>query len=158
MCSTSARTRSSKCSTANNDRYILLTANATHIHLAARRRVSSQTIQNRLHTDGLYARKSMNNVRPHTVRLVENFLEAGTTQSMEYPVCSSYLESIEHVWYTFGQRIATRPRPLETVQNLEIILRQEWTSISQSLIDNFLATMLNRRTVVLGVQENHTPY
>ncbi|GFU65632.1 hypothetical protein TNCV_635551 [Trichonephila clavipes] len=56
--------------TANNDRFILLTArrdrtaNATDtyskiVYLGTGRRVSSQTIQNKLHVGGLYARRLM---------------------------------------------------------------------------------------------------
>ncbi|GFW22469.1 hypothetical protein TNCV_2170031 [Trichonephila clavipes] len=44
---------------------------------------------------------------------------------------------------TLGRRFAARSRPLDTVQNLEIQLRQEWNSMPQSLTDNLIASMLN---------------
>ncbi|GFV45538.1 hypothetical protein TNCV_4855601 [Trichonephila clavipes] len=43
-----------------------------------------------------------------------------------------------------GRRIAARPRPPDTVRNLEIALLEEWNSIPQSLIDNLIASMANR--------------
>ncbi|GFW91928.1 hypothetical protein TNCV_2152101 [Trichonephila clavipes] len=43
------------------------------------------------------------------------------------------------------RRIAARPRPPATVRVLEIALLEEWNSIPQSLIDNLIASMANRR-------------
>ncbi|GFS81685.1 hypothetical protein TNCV_2706391 [Trichonephila clavipes] len=73
---------------ANNDQCILLTAlrdrpdNVVQNHrqflFAIKRRVLSQAIRNRLHAGDL-----QDNARPHTARLVENFLEAETKQRME---------------------------------------------------------------------------
>ncbi|GFW20479.1 transposable element Tcb2 transposase [Trichonephila clavipes] len=83
------------------------------------------------------------NARPHRARLVENMLEAETIQRMEWPACSPDLNPIEHVWDMLGRRIAARPRPPATVRDLEIALLEEWNSIPQSLIDNFIASMAN---------------
>ncbi|GFV29154.1 transposable element Tcb2 transposase [Trichonephila clavipes] len=98
------------------------------------------------------------NARPHRARLVENMLEAETTQRMEWPACSPDLNPIEHVWDMFGRRIAARPRPPATVRDLEIALLEEWNSIPQSLIDNLIVSMANRCAAVLAVRGDHTPY
>ncbi|GFW28331.1 transposable element Tcb2 transposase [Trichonephila clavipes] len=98
------------------------------------------------------------NARPHRARLVENMLEAETIQRMELPACSPDLNPIEHVWDMLRRRIAARPRPPATVRDLEIALLEEWNSIPQSLIDNFIASMANRCAAVLAVRGDHTPY
>ncbi|GFW26451.1 transposable element Tc1 transposase [Trichonephila clavipes] len=98
------------------------------------------------------------NARPHRARLVENMLEAETIQRMELPACSPDLNPIEHVWDILRRRIAARPRPPATVRDLEIALLEEWNSIPQSLIDNFIASMANRCAAVLAVRGDHTPY
>ncbi|GFW53264.1 transposable element Tcb2 transposase [Trichonephila clavipes] len=98
------------------------------------------------------------NARPHRARLVENMLEAETIQCMEWPTGSPDLNPIEHVWDILGRRIAARPRPPATVQNLEIALLEEWNSIPQSLINYLIATMANRCAAVLAVRGDHTPY
>ncbi|GFX03150.1 transposable element Tcb2 transposase [Trichonephila clavipes] len=98
------------------------------------------------------------NARPHRARLVENMLEAETIQRMEFPACSPDLNPIEHVWDMLRRRIAARPRPPATVRDLEIALLEEWNSIPQSLIDNFIASMANRCAAVLAVRGDHTPY
>ncbi|GFS97650.1 transposable element Tcb2 transposase [Trichonephila clavipes] len=85
-------------------------------------------------------------------------LEAETIQRMELPACSPYLNPIEHVWDVLRRRIAARPRPPATVRDLEIALLEEWNSIPQSLIDNFIASMANRCAAVLAVRGDHTPY
>ncbi|GFT06453.1 transposable element Tcb2 transposase [Trichonephila clavipes] len=91
------------------------------------------------------------NARPHRARLVENMLEAETIQRMEWPAFYPDLNPIEHVWDMLGRRIAARPRPPATVRDLEIALLEEWNSIPQSLIDNFIASMANRCAAVLAV-------
>ncbi|GFW82161.1 transposable element Tcb2 transposase [Trichonephila clavipes] len=88
------------------------------------------------------------NARPHRARLVENMLEAETIQRMVWPACSPDLNPIEHVWDILGRRIAARPRPPATVRDLEIALLEEWNSIPQSLIDNLIASMANRRSIL----------
>ncbi|GFT60394.1 transposable element Tcb2 transposase [Trichonephila clavipes] len=98
------------------------------------------------------------NARPHRARLVENMLEAETIQRMELPACSPDLNPIEHVWDMLRRRFAARPRPPATVRDLQIALREEWNSIPQSLIDNFIASMANRCAAVLAVRGDHTPY
>ncbi|GFV01351.1 uncharacterized protein TNCV_2125771 [Trichonephila clavipes] len=233
-----------RATTSTDDRYIQLTArrnrteNATQLQrqllLGTGRRVSSQTVRNRLHEGGIYARRPMvcipltprpraarrrwaaehrdweqhdwsqvlftdeslfslecdtrrvlvwrdrdtrnnpafvrersqyrragwmdDNARPHRARLVENMLEAETIQRMEFPACSPDLNPIENVWDMLRRRIAARPRPPATVRDLEIALLEEWNSIPQSLIDNFIASMANRCAAVLAVRGDHTPY
>ncbi|GFW34907.1 transposable element Tcb1 transposase [Trichonephila clavipes] len=96
------------------------------------------------------------NARPHRARLVENMLEAGTIQRMEWPACFPDLNPIEHVWDMLGRRIAARPRPSATIRDLEIALLEEWNSIPQILIDNLIASMANRCEAVLAVREETT--
>ncbi|GFV29054.1 transposable element Tcb2 transposase [Trichonephila clavipes] len=98
------------------------------------------------------------NAQPHRARLIENMIEAETIQRMESPACSPDLNPIEHVWDMIGRRIAARPRPPATVQDLEIALLEEGNSIHQSLIDNLIASMVNRCAAVLAVRGDHTPY
>ncbi|GFX58358.1 transposable element Tcb2 transposase [Trichonephila clavipes] len=85
-------------------------------------------------------------------------LEAETIQRMEWPTCSPDLNQIEHVWELLGRRIAARPRPPATVQDLEIALLEEWNSIPQSLTNNLIASMANRCAAVLAVRGDYTPY
>ncbi|GFV75627.1 transposable element Tcb2 transposase [Trichonephila clavipes] len=98
------------------------------------------------------------NARPHRARLVESMLEAGTIQLMEWPACSPDLNPIKHVWDMIARSIAARPRPPDTVRDLEIALLEEWNSTPQSLIDNLIASMANRCAAVLAVRGDHTPY
>ncbi|GFU98216.1 transposable element Tcb2 transposase [Trichonephila clavipes] len=73
--------------------------------------------------------------------------------SMEWPACSPDMDPIEHVWDILGRRIAARPRPPATVRDLEIALLGGVEQYSQSLIDNFIASMANRCAAVLAVRE-----
>ena len=92
------------------------------------------------------------NARPHTDRLVENMLEAETIQRVDWPACSPDVNPIEHVWDMLGRRIAARPRPPFTLQELEIALLEVWNSIPQRLIDNLITSMANRCATILAVR------
>ncbi|GFV34157.1 hypothetical protein TNCV_5046911 [Trichonephila clavipes] len=87
------------------------------------------------------------NGRPHTARTMQ-FLEAETIQCMDYLACSPNHNLVEYAWDTLGRRVGARPMPLFTVQDKEISFLQEWNSIPQSLIDNHIASMINRYVVV----------
>ncbi|GFX40178.1 hypothetical protein TNCV_4318131 [Trichonephila clavipes] len=50
--------------------------------------------------------------RLHTVRLVDNFLEAETMQRIEGIACSPNLTPIKHVWDLLGRCVAASPRPV----------------------------------------------
>ncbi|GFW45244.1 hypothetical protein TNCV_4733521 [Trichonephila clavipes] len=53
---------------------------------------------------------------------------------------------------------SARSLPSLTVRDVEIALLEELNGIPQSLIDNLIASMLNKCSAVLAVQGGHTPY
>lgn len=58
-----------------------------------------------------------NNAIPHTDRLVVKRSETETTQRMEWPVCSPYLNPTEHMWCTLRQSTTKKPMPPLTARD-----------------------------------------
>ncbi|GFW98469.1 transposable element Tcb2 transposase [Trichonephila clavipes] len=69
------------------------------------------------------------NSRPHRANLVEDFLFEEGIVRMVWPVCSTDMNPIEHVWDALGRRVAGRQPPPQTLQELERALLEEWDRI-----------------------------
>ncbi|GFW70148.1 transposable element Tcb2 transposase [Trichonephila clavipes] len=173
-----------RATTPNEDRYLVLTArrhrnmNATllqqHLRSATGTMVSTQTVRNRFHGVGLYARRPMVCVRltsrhrcdrregatEHARRanLVEDFLFEEGIVRREWPACSPDMNPIEHVWDALGRRVAGRRPPPQTLQEMEIALLEEWDRISQLGINSLTNPMPQRCSTLLAFRGYHTPY
>ncbi|GFS90007.1 transposable element Tcb2 transposase [Trichonephila clavipes] len=98
------------------------------------------------------------NCRPHRANLVEDFLFEEGIVRMEWPACSPDMNPIEHVWNALGRRVAGRQRPLQTLQELERALLEEWDRMPQLVINSLIDSMPRRCSTLLAVRGNHTPY
>ncbi|GFY36018.1 transposable element Tcb2 transposase [Trichonephila clavipes] len=98
------------------------------------------------------------NSRPHRAILVEDSLFEEGIVRMEWPACSPDMNPIEHVWDALGRRVAGRQPPLQTLQELERALLEEWDRIPQLVINSLIDCMLQRCSTSLAVRGNQTPY
>ncbi|GFX14570.1 transposable element Tcb2 transposase [Trichonephila clavipes] len=60
---------------------------------------------------------------------------------MEWPVCSTDMNSIENVWDALGRRVAGHEPPSQTLQELERALLEEWDRIPQLVINSLIDSM-----------------
>ncbi|GFV15320.1 transposable element Tcb2 transposase [Trichonephila clavipes] len=99
------------------------------------------------------------NCRPHRANLVtrKEFFEEGIVR-MEWPACSPDMNPIEHVWDALGRRVSGRQPPLQTLQELERALLEEWDRIPQLVLNSLIDSMPQRCSTLLAVRGNHTPY
>ncbi|GFV13747.1 transposable element Tcb2 transposase [Trichonephila clavipes] len=74
-----------------------------HLCSATGTTVSTQTVRNRLHGVGLYARRPM---ATSCANLVEDFLFEERILRMEWPACSPDMNPIEYVGDALGRRVA----------------------------------------------------
>ena len=70
-------------------------------------------------------------VRPHWVRIVQQFLQQNNVDHLDWPARSPDLSPIEHVWDILGQRVQQRVPQLRTLQALGAALQQELRRISK---------------------------
>ncbi|GFW14002.1 transposable element Tcb1 transposase [Trichonephila clavipes] len=80
----------------------------------------------------------LDNSRPHTARLSQDFLRTFT--NFIWPAQSQYFPPIEHIWDHLGLRVG-HPTSLN---ELETMLQQIWSKMSQDIIHNLYASMPDR--------------
>ncbi|GFS49208.1 transposable element Tcb2 transposase [Trichonephila clavipes] len=168
--------------TPNEDRYLVLTArrhrnmNATllqqHLRSATGTTVSTQTVRNRLHGVGLYARRPMvyggisidgrtdlyiirdgpltaRRYRDEILRPIVVPYAAAIGDDFILINCRPHLDAL-------GRRVAGCQPPPQTLQELERALLEEWDRIPQLVISSHIDSTPQRCSTLLDVRRNHT--
>ncbi|XP_048241937.1 uncharacterized protein LOC125374714 [Haliotis rufescens] len=65
------------------------------------------------------------NARPHTARIVVDFLANNNVNVLPWPACSPDLSLIEHLWDVLDRRVRVRPHPPANRQELIQALQDE---------------------------------
>ena len=98
------------------------------------------------------------NARPHTARIIYQFLEEEGIEVMDWPSKSPDLNPIEHLWDQLGKRVARRMTTRSTRADLSHFLQEEWVHIPQQNIRNLVNSMRRRCMAVSAAQGSHTRY
>lgn len=98
------------------------------------------------------------NARPHTARIVAQYLEEVGINVMRWPARSPDINPIEHVWDMLGRRIRKRRGQLFTLQQLRNALEEEWGNIPQEAIQNLIRGMNRRLVAVTRARGGNTRY
>lgn len=97
------------------------------------------------------------NARPHTARIVTQYLEENNIEVLEWPANSPDLNPIEHLWDVLQRRIRDRPAP-ENLEQLGEMLQEEWNNIPREVIRNLVESMPRRCEEVRLARGGHTHY
>ncbi|GFV61314.1 transposable element Tcb2 transposase [Trichonephila clavipes] len=98
-----------------------------------------------------------NNAPCHRTVAAEQLLESEDIERMDWPVRSSDLNPIEHVWDFLGRRLAARTLPPVTIRELRLALQDEWAAMPQQLIDTLILSMGRCWETCLAVRGDHIP-
>lgn len=98
------------------------------------------------------------NARPHTARIVDNYLQEVGINAMRWPARSPDMNPIEHVWDRIGREIRKRRGQLLTLQQLRDALEEEWNAIPQEFIQNLIGGMDRRVAAVIAARGGNTKY
>ena len=98
------------------------------------------------------------NARPHTARLITDFLQANNVTLMDWPSLSPDLAPIEHPWDELGRRVYARDPQPTNVQELERALLHEWQRIPQNVITRLIHSMHRRCNACIQSRGAHTRY
>lgn len=98
------------------------------------------------------------NARPHRARLVTEHLRQQGIQRMEWPACSPDLNPIEHLWDQLGRAVRRRVTNATTLQDMRMILVQEWNAIPQQSIQRLIQSMRRRCIAVINAFGSSTRY
>lgn len=109
------------------------------------------------HLEGPNFVLQQDNARPHTARIVQNFIEEENLTVIEWPANSPDLNPIEHLWSIMGRRLQDREQP-NNLQVLAVQLQEEWNNIPQGTIRQLIESMSRRCVEVLRARGGHTHY
>jgi hypothetical protein len=68
------------------------------------------------------------------------------------------LNLIEHIWDIIGRRVKERTPPVQTLNDLEQTLHQEWQRLTQVQICRSVGIMRRRLAAVIRVNGSYTHY
>lgn len=98
------------------------------------------------------------NARPHTARVVRDYLnEIGITQ-MDWPARSPDMNPIEHVWDVIGRKVRERTPPPRNVEELKLALTEEWVNLPQEMIESVIRSMGRRIQALIRARGGNTRY
>ena len=81
------------------------------------------------------------NARPHRARVVTDYLRDESITTLPWPARSPDLNPIEHIWDIIGRRVEDRIPPVQTLNELEQVLHQEWQRLTQAQIRRLVGSM-----------------
>lgn len=94
----------------------------------------------------------------HTARATQTLLQQQNIRQLPLPPKSPDLNVIEHLWDELDRRVRRRPVAPRTLHELEQALVQEWRSIPQRFILNYVVSMRQRCIHVVRAMGGHTRY
>ena len=105
----------------------------------------------------LYARQRPSS-RPHIANIVRDYLDEVGITSMNWPVRSTDLSPIEHVWDEMGKGIRRLENVPGTIQEVQCDLREEWEQLNQDVIANIIRNIPQRLRAVIESRRRNTRY
>ena len=98
------------------------------------------------------------NDRPHIARVVTDYLRDESITTLPWPSRSPDLNPIEHIWNIFGRRVKERTPSVQTLNDLDQTLYQEWQRLTQVQIGRLVSSMRRRLVAVIRVNGSYTQY
>lgn len=98
------------------------------------------------------------NARPHTARVVQEYIREVGISVMAWPSRSPDLNPIEHAWDELGRRVRSRRPAPTTLRALKQVLIEEWENIPQHRLRNLIFSMPNRLEAVVRARGGNTSY
>ena len=96
------------------------------------------------------------NVPAHRSWMTSQLLEDLDIRLLSWPLCSSDLNLIEHVWDVLGRRMPHRE--YRNLSELFSALNEEWDNFPQEDLDNLISSMPRRVGAVISAKGDHTRY
>lgn len=98
------------------------------------------------------------NAKPHRARVVTDYLCDESIPTLPWPARSPDLNPIEHIWDIIGRRVHERIPSVQTLNELEQVLHQEWQRLTQAQIRWLVGIMRRRLAEVICVNGSYTHY
>jgi len=99
-----------------------------------------------------------NNARPHRARVVEQYLQAETTDHMDWPARSPDINPIEHAWDLPQAAVSAHPVQPASFQELGTAQMEEWAAVPQRRLTSLIESMRRRCQAVIRARGGRTWY
>ena len=81
------------------------------------------------------------NAMPHRARIKTDYLRDESITTLTWPARSRDLNLVEHIWDNIGRRVKERTSPVQSLNDLEQTLHQEWQHLTQVQIRHLVGSM-----------------
>ena len=98
------------------------------------------------------------NARPHTARIVRDYLNNVNVNVLPWPSCSPDMNPIEHLWDHLDRQLRQRVPPPANRQQLEEVLLDLWRRIPADVIRRLTTSMRRRVLACIDARGGHTRY
>ena len=98
------------------------------------------------------------NARPHRNRIADQFFDDSGIARMDWPAKSPDLNPIENIWGLMKRSISRRLTYHHDVNDLEVMVREEWDAIPLQTVRNCINSMRRRAESVMAAAGGHTDY
>lgn len=98
------------------------------------------------------------NARPHTARIVRDYLENANVTVLPWPANSPDMNPIEHLWDHLDRLLRQLVPPPSNQQELEQALLNIWNGIPADVIRRLTTSMRRRVLACIDAQGGHTRY
>lgn len=98
------------------------------------------------------------NARPHTARIVNDYLDNSNIEILNWPARSPDLNPIEHLWDNIGRQLRNRQPPPASLYDVQQIITEIWNELNQDVIRNLISSMHRRCEAVIASRGGNTRY
>ena len=94
----------------------------------------------------------------HTSRLAKTWVAKSGLHTLPWPAQSPDMSIIEHLWDELDRRVRARDIQPNSVDELWAVLVEEWSKISQNIVDKLYGSMSHRVAELKKAKGGNTRY
>lgn len=94
----------------------------------------------------------------HIAGVTKKWLGDHMVERFPHPAASPDMSPIEPVWHVLKEKLRALPRTPTSKEELKIVIREAWDSITEQEIDKYVNSMQDRVRALIEARGGHTKY